>query len=479
MKDFANGKYIKIVFWIMFILLSLLFAFLCLYKLGEGPIQDWDEARHGVSAYEIIRNNEWVVTTYGNAIDYWNLKPPLSEWVIAFGYYVFGFTPFGMRIYSAIAMISAALLCSIFLHRCCGKLSALFALLCFSGTGPLLFTHCARTADADSLYILFYTAAVVMLCRYCRKGDASLYCSCLAFSFAFLTKSWHAGCIGILILIYLILSRRIFQFTVINWMLCIASAFGPIMLWTVARMTKDGTAFFEGMLEYDLLKRSSVALEGHVGGAGYYVEFLWSYRIFVILAILAAFAAPLLMDKAKKDMIYVLSLSILIPLVIFSLASTKLNWYILCIFPSLILLASLGVNEIVRGSRKYIIGLLSISVPIFLLLLCIRSNVKAVINTEPGESIANAVFTMASRTEEFSGKRIYKYVIDSGEGWGQSEFLSMELAGDLLPANGGIEMWKADESAYLITRLESVSQLDVENEIVSEDGTYCIVMHKQ
>lgn len=215
-----------------------------------------------------------------------------------------------------------------------------------------------------------------------------------------------------------------------------------------------------------------------LGGAGYYVEFLWSYRIFVILAILAAFAAPLLMDKAKKDMIYVLSLSILIPLVIFSLASTKLNWYILCIFPSLILLASLGVNEIVRGSRKYIIGLLSMSVPIFLLLLCIRSNVKAVINTEPGESIANAVFTMASRTEEFSGKRIYKYVIDSGEGWEQSEFLSMELAGDLLPANGGIEMWKADESAYLITRLESVSQLDVENEIVSEDGTYCIVMHK-
>ena len=188
----------------MFILLSLLFAFLCLYKLGEGPIQDWDEARHGVSAYEMIRNNEWVVTTYGNAIDYWNLKPPLSEWVIAFGYYVFGFTPFGMRIYSAIAMISAALLCSIFLHRCCGKLSALFALLCFSGTGPLLFTHCARTADADSLYILFYTAAVVMLCRYCRKGDASLYCSCLAFSFAFLTKELpHSN------LLYLIVSNTV------------------------------------------------------------------------------------------------------------------------------------------------------------------------------------------------------------------------------------------------------------------------------
>ncbi len=477
MKKFTDGKLINIAFWIMFIILLLLFAFLCLHKLGEGAIQDWDEARHGVSAYEMVRNNEWVVTTYGNEIDYWNLKPPLSEWIIAFGYYIFGFSPLGMRIYSAIAMISTALLSGIFAYKCGGKISALFVLLCFSGTGSLLFTHCTRTGDADSLYILFYTAAVVVLCNYCRRGDASLYWSCLFFSFAFLTKSWHAGCIGIFILTYLILSKKIFRFTFVNWILCIVSAVGPIMLWAIARMAKDGTTFFEGMIEYDLLKRSSVALDGHVGGMGYYIEYLWGYRSFMILAIMTAFAAPLLLDKEKKDIVYVLGLSILVPLIIFSLANTKLSWYILCIFPSLILLASLGAAEIVKSSKKYVTGLLSISIPILMLLWCVRLNVKTVINTGPGDGITNAVFSMVSRTEQFSGKKIYKYVLGE-ERWEQSEFLSMELAGDMFPTNGGIEMWRADETAYLLTRTEYVSQIDIENEIVSEEGTYCIVMHK-
>lgn len=197
----------------------------------------------------------------------------------------------------------------------------------------------------------------------------------------------------------------------------------------------------------------------------------------MILAIMTAFAAPLLLDKEKKDIVYVLGLSILVPLIIFSLANTKLSWYILCIFPSLILLASLGAAEIVKSSKKYVTGLLSISIPILMLLWCVRLNVKTVINTGPGDGITNAVFSMVSRTEQFSGKKIYKYVLGE-ERWEQSEFLSMELAGDMFPTNGGIEMWRADETAYLLTRTEYVSQIDIENEIVSEEGTYCIVMHK-
>lgn len=478
-KKFTDKKIIEIVFRIMFISMLLLFTFLCLYKLGEGAIQDWDEARHGVSAYEMVKNNEWVVTTYGNEIDYWNLKPPLSEWMIILGYYVFGFTPLGLRIYSAIAMILTALISGIFVYKYSGRFTALFVLLCFSGTEPLLFIHCARTGDADSLYILFYTTAVVMFCNYYRKGDAGLYFSCLFFSLAFLTKSWHAGCIGILILTYLIVSKKIFRFTIVNWMLCVVSAFGPIILWAVARMAKDGMAFFKGMLEYDLLKRSSVALEGHVGGRDYYIKYLLNSKSFLILAILAAFAVPLLLDKEKKDIVSVLGLSILIPLVTFSLASTKLNWYILCIFPPLILLASLGANEIVRVSGKYTFRLFSILIPILILLLLIMSNVWTVISTEAEKSIANSAFSLVSRTEQFSGKRIYKYTIDEEKGWAQSEFLAMELSGDLLPTNGGVEVWKTDELALLFTQTRFVSQIQIENEIIAEDGTYCILMHRQ
>lgn len=107
------------------------------------------------------------------------------------------------------------------------------------------------------------------------------------------------------------------------------------------------------------------------------------------------------------------------------------------------------------------------------------SNVWTVISTEAEESIANSAFSLVSRTEQFSGKRIYKYTIDEEKGWAQSEFLAMELSGDLLPTNGGVEVWKTDELAFLFTQTRFVSQIQIENEIIAEDGTYCILMHRQ
>ena len=59
----------------------LLLGLLCFYKLGVGELCDWDEARHAVSAYEMIQTGEPIVTTYEYSNDYWNLKPPLSEWL--------------------------------------------------------------------------------------------------------------------------------------------------------------------------------------------------------------------------------------------------------------------------------------------------------------------------------------------------------------------------------------------------------------
>ena len=60
----------------------LFLALLCFYHLDYGELMDWDEARHGVSAYEMLQTGEPIVTTYAYSPDYWNLKPPLSEWLI-------------------------------------------------------------------------------------------------------------------------------------------------------------------------------------------------------------------------------------------------------------------------------------------------------------------------------------------------------------------------------------------------------------
>ena len=66
-------------FFICAALLFTVLAMFCFYRLGDKPIYDYDEARHGASAYEMMQSGEWIVTTYQGTPDYWNLKPPLRN----------------------------------------------------------------------------------------------------------------------------------------------------------------------------------------------------------------------------------------------------------------------------------------------------------------------------------------------------------------------------------------------------------------
>ena len=62
----------------LFILLSAITAFLCFRCLPIAAIDSWDEARHGISAYEMMKNHNYLINTYLDLPDYWNVKPPLS-----------------------------------------------------------------------------------------------------------------------------------------------------------------------------------------------------------------------------------------------------------------------------------------------------------------------------------------------------------------------------------------------------------------
>ncbi len=85
--------------------LGLVCVFLfCFYHLSYDELKSFDEARHGVSAYEMLQTGEPIVTTYAYSPDYWNLKPPLSEWLIALGYKLFGYNALGIRFYSAFSI---------------------------------------------------------------------------------------------------------------------------------------------------------------------------------------------------------------------------------------------------------------------------------------------------------------------------------------------------------------------------------------
>ena len=143
----------------------LLLGLLCFYNLGVGELCDWDEARHAVSAYEMIQTGEPIVTTYEYSNDYWNLKPPLSEWFIALGYKVFGCNTVGLRFYSAVSMFLAALAVAAFLWRRYGRVEAVFSLYAFMAVSTLFSYHAAFEKDPGS-YLIVVNSRLEELAQY-------------------------------------------------------------------------------------------------------------------------------------------------------------------------------------------------------------------------------------------------------------------------------------------------------------------------
>lgn len=279
----------KNIFMVLSVIGIFINSFLCFYNLGTQTIQDWDEARHGVSAYEMIQNNDYIVTTYGYENDYWNLKPPMSEWMIALGYKLFGYNKLGLRSYSAIAMMITILVSYIFLLFHISKESAVFSLYAYAACMQLFEVHCARHGDADSLYILFYVCAIICL-LWKKQIPRFFYGACLFFAFAFLTKSYHAGLILIIIAICFFTQKYYKNFRVKNYIICMICAGMPILSWMLVRIYKDGFNFIVLMLKQDVITRSMNSIEGHYGTKWYYIDFLITNRLFPVLLILCVYA---------------------------------------------------------------------------------------------------------------------------------------------------------------------------------------------
>lgn len=469
-------------------------CFLCFYHLGTASVWDWDEARHGVSAYEMLQTDELVLTTYGYETDYWNLKPPLSEYFIVLGYRIFGYNAYGLRFYAAAAMLVNTVLCAFYTYKRLGKCASLFVFIAMDGCIPLWCFHCARSGDADSLFILFCTLAVIGLCE-AKRSVCYLYLSCISFSFAFLTKSWHAGVIAIDIFLYFLIAQYWKNMKLRNYIVCGLCTIIPIAVWAVFRASSDGITFFQNMINIDLLNRSLTVLENHGGDAWYYIRYYFSFENSVTLLALALVPYicntvsrirnkrdHALTDVTGKQILLPCTLAVIVPFFIFGMASTKLTWYILCIYPSLILLASIGVHKIcifTLKDRKYCV-LLAIVLIVFIEDAVV--NAYDIINTSSSGSIGDYLMEVVERKAEYSGAQIYlegQGILGSNvSDWTQSALLAAEWAGDFFPVNGGIDAWQKTNDAYLFIHrdfLEWPQFSKISYKIVAENEQYMLL----
>lgn len=450
----------QLLLWLGLACGILLLGLLCFYHLDYSALSDWDEARHGVSAYEMLRNGEPVVSTWQYEPDYWNLKPPLSEWLIMLGYRIFGFNAWGLRFYSALSMFLTGLLCTVFIYRHYGRTESVFCLLTICSFLPLFIYHCARHGDADALYILCYTSAVLCLCESLRNFRWT-YGACFCFSFAFLAKSWHAGTIAILVLAVLFFTGAFSRMKVRHYLLCSFSALFPAGCWAAARFAKDGTRFFTTMVSYDLVDRTSQTLDGHSGGVTYYFWVLYQnldHGVLLLLLIVASVGLlqlfrnhhPRAREFFSSDL-FVTALAALLPVLLFTCAKTKLGWYIFCIYPSAAMFASMAFRFMLEHQPKDF-RVAALIIAFAALLSCSAMNVREVIRI-PDQSVS-ALTTLLADGTHYEQAHFYIANPDNyswnGSGWTQAQVMEAEWLSDCTPRNGGISAFAEDRGSYLI-----------------------------
>ncbi|WP_166636358.1 ArnT family glycosyltransferase [Fonticella tunisiensis] len=486
-KDFYNRllDIIERLYYFFLIGILLLAIYNLFFCLKETPIYSWDEARHGISAYEMIKRRDFIVNTYGYRNDYWNLKPPLSFWAIALGYKIAGFNPLGLRIFSAVAAFFTILISVLFVKYRHGRLASLITAIVLITSPKYIVIHSARTGDADSLFVLFFSMSMISMIL-SEKNIKWLYLAGFSFSMAFLTKSWHALNIVIIGLIHLVYSRTLFRLKVKEWTLLICSAFAPIISWASIRYTRDGFTFLKLMITYDLLTRSATTIEGHIGDHWYYFDTLKSfYSIWLwvlgigVVGYMILYSKLIYKDRfnaSRKNYVLLMILWSSIPLITFTKAGTKIGWYILPIYPAIAISIGGLCGEVMRGARR------STLLQIVLLLFIIKGAI--IYQTEIYKHIIifkndknRVTFEYFEPGRDIRGSRMY---MDYGpyakinvgplsefKNWQQSDMLSAELYWDIVPEDGKMDAFLRDGSREALIMVPKIQYF---KDIIMDEG---------
>ncbi|XJZ27623.1 ArnT family glycosyltransferase [Bacillota bacterium Lsc_1132] len=450
------------VYFSFFMVVVLIFVSLnVFYRLGDFPIYSWDEARHGINAYEMLKHKNFLINTYRNQIDYWNLKPPLSFWAIMAGYKIAGYNTLGLRLFSALSSFLTNIMVGAFAWVRFGRLASLISSTVMATSSQWLLNHGARTGDADALFVFLYTASLISLLL-SIKHKKWLFVSGMAFSFAFLTKSWHAGSIILIIFIFLFITNCYQKLSSKEWTAVLLFMTFPIFIWTSFRFQYDQLLFFKKMIEYDLLHRSSTPIEGHTGDFFYYFNVLWKFSKYWIIILLALFMVFIhdfrqhFLQAQNKNITIGIYLWLVIPLALYTIASTKIRWYILPVYPAISLAIGALASKVYKVKPVFIQFILSVS--IVFTAFAYEYQIYTYIQHPIPKLQLNLLKTLQS-TEKFRGYSLFRYHQANRGIWPQNLVLAAELYGDLKIQDGDfLTFLQKDKSLLLLKRGKKTEQ---------------------
>jgi 4-amino-4-deoxy-L-arabinose transferase-like glycosyltransferase len=323
------------------------------FKMGGYPLTDNDEALYSQVAKELLGRKDWWTLYWHN--EPWFIHAPLSMWIQAACFKLFGISEVSARLNSLIFGFGLVYLTAAFGARLFNRRTGIVAGFILASS-PIFFAT-GKLAILDATLAFFVTLAIFAFIVAWEKKDWRLYpVFWLSAGFATLNKGlWGLVLPCMICFLYAITGSN--RKRLLNPVIYISALLwaAVVMPWFIIEAQRHGALFLEPTLSTNTYARLTTAVCNHQGP--------WYFYLVIIAA--GFFPWVLLWPKSfikdRGDAGRLLWLWILPPLVLFSIAKTKLPNYIVPMLPAFAILIAASVTE--AKSRK-IQGIATVSIGI-------------------------------------------------------------------------------------------------------------------
>lgn len=339
-------------------------------QLGQVPLFNPDEGLYAEPAREMLDTGEYITTLLNYDVRF--TKPPLSIWLMALSYKVFGINEFAARFPGALSAVLLVAATYLFLARFLNRRCAFFASMILI-TSPMCI-GVARMAITDMPLTLFMSVGFFSLFAAFESKRKSLVClGYFLIGLAVMTK----GPVGALLPVMILAAYHTLTGTVRDAIKFFDIRLGLIIIaaiavpWFAVEIYVTKGAYFKEFILRENFGRFTSLVDSHKGAWWYHLAamfggfFPWSVFLpqTIVLSLLAAtgkirqrsiaqadYPGPDQEQTLKKMRIFFLCW-LFIPLIFFSISVSKLFTYTLPAFPALAALVAMELDWAIEQNR--------------------------------------------------------------------------------------------------------------------------------
>lgn len=334
----------------LLLILIILSTTVFLAKLGQGSLNDWDEAIYAQVSKEIVSSGNWL-TLHWNYYE-WFHKPPLFMWSTSLLYSIFGVNEFWARASSALSGIATVIITyligKLIYDQKVGFLAGLILLTSYQ------FVAQSRFGTTDIMLTMFVSMAIYGYLKVTRDQgqEAWWYLIGLCCGLSIMTKG-VAGLLAPLIIIVSVITDKKVMTTLrsIYFWQGVFCCFLVFLPWHIFMYLTHGQNFWETYLGYHVINRATTAIEGHNKERMYYLFSLKGFFFPWFYLLPFAIVIKLREIFARQDKQTILVNLLLVTFCVYTIANTKLPWYIVPIYPALAIYVSYLLNQIFFDHR--------------------------------------------------------------------------------------------------------------------------------